>query len=692
MAKTQSDIILTLKAEGLNNLEELKARIKQVKDEFSRAKIGSDEFYNSAKKLQELNSAYRQLNSTASSSTSSLKSLYFTLGTIQRGALLAGGAILGLVEGFIKLAEFAKEGARFELLRATLSSIAKREGVDFEELFTRIDKVTGGTVSKLEKLQAIMKLHTVGVGWEQIVDIIAIADDKSKILGESIDSIIDKLTLAAMGSQRAMRSLLIPVDVEEAQKRFAARLGVTVKELSDAGKQQAVFNEIIRKAKEQVEELQPAQKENVENIERLETAWNNFLETLKELAVTLTPILEVITRAIDLIDKELKAISPLFGVGVKKQEVELKTDSSGKQYYSDDYYGARMKELEESRRMLLANAPQEIKKEITTKTTKTTQEPSKKSYIDAEAVSKKQEEAQKKRYETTVKEAEIQLKLTKNVEQYVASLREAQKLTTSKVEKSEIELKIQEAITQNTKEQRERALKTAQLQYEITGNAEQYLDVIDNQLKTSTDEVEKLELQKLQLNIINDAVQKRKQQEKDVLDELKRQYESLSLASKTMISGISRGFSQLANEIADIWQSRVLAKLVGNTRTAFAIIIDAIVQEFTSLGARLASMQVISWLFPSLGGFNSVLKIFGFQHGGVIDEPIIGKGLQTGAYYAFGERAPMVPELIRPINQSMQYNAVQTVKPMIEVVPIVGADKLSVMVKYGDQRRSRRYM
>ena len=76
-------------------------------------------------------------------------------------------------------------------------------------------------------------------------------------------------------------------------------------------------------------------------------------------------------------------------------------------------------------------------------------------------------------------------------------------------------------------------------------------------------------------------------------------------------------------------------------------------------------------------------NLLGFQHGGIISEPVVGRGMRSGSFYTFAERGP---EYVVPTGGG------GGMTPFVTVIPLIDNAGLAVKVEVGNRiNRRRRY-
>lgn len=117
----------------------------------------------------------------------------------------------------------------------------------------------------------------------------------------------------------------------------------------------------------------------------------------------------------------------------------------------------------------------------------------------------------------------------------------------------------------------------------------------------------------------------------DIVLNIQQRYQTISNMTNTLIAAPLRGaFSE--------------------GTTALKAFGDAFLSLLTNLAVKAATFGILSSIFlPFSGAVGGFKKFMGFAQGGIIPEPVVGVGMQTGRGYTFAEQGP---ERVMPTGQS----------------------------------------
>ena len=145
------------------------------------------------------------------------------------------------------------------------------------------------------------------------------------------------------------------------------------------------------------------------------------------------------------------------------------------------------------------------------------------------------------------------------------------------------------------------------------------------------------------------------------------------------------GINLLANNISTTIGD-AFAKVFGGAKTLLGSFVGAFTDALTNMAAQIMAARLATGMSALIGGTIGLGELipflFGAQHGGVINEPIVGRGMQTGGVYTFGESGP---ERITPMSHEGGGGM-----PYVTVIPIVNSSGLAVQVEVGNRINNRR--
>lgn len=146
-----------------------------------------------------------------------------------------------------------------------------------------LERATGGAVSEMELMAAANQALLLGIDPEALPAMFKGAYAVSQATGRPVAMAIDDISLGiARQSKLILDNLGIIVDVEKANERYAASLGKTSSQLSDAERKIAFTNAAMDALKTNTDKVGGATENAATQMQRLTAEWKNFKQTSGE--------------------------------------------------------------------------------------------------------------------------------------------------------------------------------------------------------------------------------------------------------------------------------------------------------------------------------------------------------------------------------------------------------------------------
>lgn len=225
-------------------------------------------------------------------------------GALQQLAGIAQGAGLALAlpalaGGTIALAQ---QGAQADLVAQRFDALAEAAGNSGDALLGALRKASGGEISDLNLQLAANRANLLGVATsaEQLGTLMAIARDRAQNLGTTAtEAFNDLVTGLGRGSPLILDNLGIIVSIDEANKAYAATIGKTVAQLTEAEKKQALINHVVSQGKASLEATGGAADSSAGAFTRLGTAGENAMNAIgSSIATAAVPGLNALAGAL----------------------------------------------------------------------------------------------------------------------------------------------------------------------------------------------------------------------------------------------------------------------------------------------------------------------------------------------------------------------------------------------------------
>tara|TARA_Y100001963_G_scaffold53085_1_gene74399 strand:+ start:323 stop:2560 length:2238 start_codon:yes stop_codon:yes gene_type:complete len=270
------------------------------------------------------------------------------MSTLRSKLLLATFAFGGIIAASIRFTQAAAKVQQMELAFSNLVGSSESASIAVDKL--RI--ATNGTMSSFDLLQQANNAMILGVSKssDEMAELFDIAQRLGKALGVDTKRSVESLvTGIGRQSKLMLDNIGIIVKADEAYESYAATLGLTKDELTDAQKKQAFFNATMESAREKLKRVGEEQEGGLDSFQKLSATAEDFgvkigealLPVLEDLAEGLTFVLEAgidFLEWADLIDTSLdKAINKITEEQVQSRLLakELSKVTEGTQEFLD---------------------------------------------------------------------------------------------------------------------------------------------------------------------------------------------------------------------------------------------------------------------------------------------------------------------------------------------------------------------
>ena len=199
-----------------------------------------------------LGNGFKEAESLASGSFSSIASSFMSLvaNPITLGAAGIGAAVIAAFE-------FSRIGEENNKISKNFEMFATQAGFNAETLKSKISGIAEGFVDMEDVLpKAQEAIIALGKNAEKLPQIFELARNIGVSTGRDINEVFQQLTMGiANQNEKMLRNNLIRVDSKKAEEDYAKSVNTTVERLTDAEKQQAVLNAVLKQGKENFGQL-----------------------------------------------------------------------------------------------------------------------------------------------------------------------------------------------------------------------------------------------------------------------------------------------------------------------------------------------------------------------------------------------------------------------------------------------------
>lgn len=216
------------------------------------------------------------------------------LGTLAKGAGIAGLALLGQ-QAATAAVDLSEMGMKATMLRESLDDLARQSGTTGSAILNSLRTASRGAISDSELILAANKAMLLGVAKnaDDMSKLMEIAATRGRAMGETTAAAFnDIVTGLGRGSALILDNLGIVVNATEINEKYAKSLGKTAEQLTETEKKQALIAAVLS-------DTSVAAEAAVNPHERLDAATRNLTEAIGEFINTSTPIPGVIGLTAD---------------------------------------------------------------------------------------------------------------------------------------------------------------------------------------------------------------------------------------------------------------------------------------------------------------------------------------------------------------------------------------------------------
>ena len=305
----QGKIEIQFQAKGDKTLV---AAIKQL-DMVTKRLKGTTSVYE--KELKLLEKRQRNYNAQGMLGVKTNRLLGGSFATLRSKILLFSFGV-GIAEQ--ALLSFSKKSADVEELERGFNALIRTIGGSTQSL-QKLEKATNNTVKQADLFKQANNAMMLGVVKtdDEMAELFDTAQRLGRALGrDTVDSIESLVTGMGRQSRLMLDNLGIIVKQEEAQERYAQKVGKTVSQLTDSEKKTAFNNEALRQATLIVNNLGKEQESTTDTIQSFEKSINDISI---EIGEALVPVLNVAAKALKTIadnldSKEIQKYAVSLGI------------------------------------------------------------------------------------------------------------------------------------------------------------------------------------------------------------------------------------------------------------------------------------------------------------------------------------------------------------------------------------------
>jgi len=199
------------------------------------------------------------------------------LDDIKKAAGMLAGAFAAIQAGSVAV-ELVQLGASAQRQATALNNLASAADTSGDAIVGAMQEASQFTIDKMSAMAAANKAMVMDVAKspEEFERLTRVAVSLGRAMGQdATKSIDDFVTASARQSQMIADNLGLTVTVGQATERYAAKLGITVDQLSDAERKQAFLNMMLEEGEKKMAELGNTTLDTAGKIEQSSTAWKD---------------------------------------------------------------------------------------------------------------------------------------------------------------------------------------------------------------------------------------------------------------------------------------------------------------------------------------------------------------------------------------------------------------------------------
>ncbi len=252
------------------------------------------------KALKQSEKDFNNLGKTADKQTTNISKDFKEMGKIM---VVAGGAITASFGLMIK------QASSLESVRISFNHLTSASGQAGDEIVSALKKASAGTVAESDLMQSANKAMLLGVGknTEDFSTLMEIARDRAKAMGLTTTQAFDDIVKGiGRGSPLILDNLGILVDAITANKEYAASIGKTAEQLTEAEKTQALLNQVLEQGKSSMNKSAQTTLTTSEQFQKLQAS---IKDLSGEIGTTLLPLVNDLVGSLTNVTKGITNVA-----------------------------------------------------------------------------------------------------------------------------------------------------------------------------------------------------------------------------------------------------------------------------------------------------------------------------------------------------------------------------------------------
>ncbi len=204
----ENDIYVRLKAEGIETVAQLEAKVKELNQTFKNSDFGSQASKNAQVALVQHKELLTQVRASVQTENTKMMGSYFSLGESIRSVQSAMMGAFAFVGGASVFAHLVEKGAQAEQNFISLDRVMRQFGKNTVDELEKVKKSAGNLIDDSDVAHLMTKALRLGVPIESLAHLMEIARVKSRDFGGTVAENFDLITEAiGRGNVKQLTSL-----------------------------------------------------------------------------------------------------------------------------------------------------------------------------------------------------------------------------------------------------------------------------------------------------------------------------------------------------------------------------------------------------------------------------------------------------------------------------------------------------
>lgn len=222
------------------------------------------------------------------------------LESLKKNWMAVSATVIGAYYMVSKFYDLAERGAKVKAVEESFTAMSKNFGVAGDALIKKMEEVTKNTIDNSDLMAKAIRLISEGFSEKQIVAVSEAARVSARLTGKTVSEAYDQISESLINlRERGLKTAGIIIDMDKAEQKHAATLGVAKEQLNDYGRRMAWAGAIMEKTKEDAAKLGESldKLNDYEKFQQRSATWKEFGDTMGKIAGYFVNLATVIVKA-----------------------------------------------------------------------------------------------------------------------------------------------------------------------------------------------------------------------------------------------------------------------------------------------------------------------------------------------------------------------------------------------------------